>query len=166
MTDIHHKSVAVLDQLGAVVAGMPDGPYSQPISCLQGNSLGKHVRHIVEFFECLLEGLPTGIVNYDLRKRNLRIETETRYTLSLIASIQKQIASIQDGPLLLQADLGSGIQPFQTSVFRELAFAMDHSIHHLALIRVGIQQHFPEIPLSDELGIAFSTLRYLQEQKS
>lgn len=160
------KTIEVLDQLSALVSGLSPEKYALPLSILQQNSLGKHVRHIVEFFECLLEGIPHGEVNYDLRQRNLRIETEPAYTLDRIAGIQDKISGLQDGIFLLKADFGNGMQEFQTSVFRELAFAMDHCIHHLALIRIGMEQHFPEHKMEVEIGVAFSTLRYLQQQQS
>jgi len=153
----------MLDQLGSLVSRLPSEIYALPLPCLQQNSIGKHVRHTLEFFECLLEGLPKGEVNYDLRRRNMLLETDPDYTLMQIASIQRKLAEVKDDEFIMNADLGSGTQAFQTSVYRELAFALDHCIHHLALIRVGMQQHFPEIPMKEELGVAFSTLRYLQQ---
>jgi len=153
----------MLDQLGSLVSRLPSEIYALPLPCLQQNSIGKHVRHTLEFFECLLEGLPNGEVNYDLRRRNMLLETDPDYTLMQIASIQRKLAEVKDDEFIMNADLGSGTQAFQTSVYRELAFALDHCIHHLALIRVGMQQHFPEIPMKEELGVAFSTLRYLQQ---
>ena len=166
MTAVRQKSIEILDQLGSLVSRIPAERYVAPLACLQENSLGKHVRHIVEFFECLLEGIPQGEVNYDLRRRNMRIETDPGFTLLQIAGIQQKIPQIQDAAFMLKADLGSGSQAYQTSVFRELAFTLDHCIHHLALIRVGMQQHCPEIPMEEDLGVAFSTLRHLQQNPS
>jgi hypothetical protein len=160
---VKQKSIEMLDQLGSLVSRLPSEIYALPLPCLQQNSIGKHVRHTLEFFECLLEGLPKGEVNYDLRRRNMLLETDPDYTLMQIASIQRKLAEVKDDEFIMNADLGSGTQAFQTSVYRELAFALDHCIHHLALIRVGMQQHFPEIPMKEELGVAFSTLRYLQQ---
>jgi hypothetical protein len=166
MSTIRQNSIEILDQLGSLVNRLPGEIYSRPLSCLQDNSIGKHVRHMLEFFGCLLEGIELGEVNYDLRRRNLLIETDPHYTLVQIGSIQGKLPEVQDGDLLLKADMGTGIQSFQTSVFRELAFTLDHCLHHLAIIRIAMQQHCREIPLEENLGVAFSTLRYLQEKQA
>lgn len=166
MPSVKQKSIEILDQLGSLVSRIPGETYAMPLPCLQENSIGKHVRHVVEFFECLMEGLPLSEVNYDLRRRNLLLETDTDYALMQIGGIQKKLMEVQDGRFVLKADLGSGTQTFQTSVFRELAFSLDHCIHHMALIRVGMQQHCPHIPMEEDLGVAFSTLRYLQQKPS
>jgi hypothetical protein len=166
MSDFRQKTNDILNQLGLLISRLTGEEYARPLSCLQENSIGKHVRHMVEFFECLLEGIPSGEVNYDLRKRNLRIETDPAFTLHRITLIQQEITCLQDASLLLKADLGNGTESFQTSVYRELAFTMDHCVHHLALVRVGLQQHFPNVKMDQEVGVAFSTLRYLQQQQA
>ena len=163
MNSVKQKSIEILDQLGSLVNRLPTDMYAAPLACLQENSIGKHVRHIIEFYECLLEGLEHGEVNYDLRRRNLLIETDSDYTLLQIGSIQRKLPDIQDAEIIMKADLGTGTEAFKSSVFRELAFSLDHCIHHLALIRVGMQQHCPHIPMEENLGVAFSTLRHLQQ---
>ncbi len=155
-----------MDQLGSLVSRLPSDIYAFPLACLQNNSIGRHTRHILEFFECLLEGLDRGEVNYDLRRRNLLIETDPDYTLRQIGRIQQELPLIEDSHFVLKADLGNGTQEFQTSVFRELAFTLDHCIHHMALIRVGMQHHYPQIPMEENLGLAFSTIQFLQQNRA
>jgi len=36
-----------------------------------------HMRHIIEFYECFLDGLPAGRIDYDARKRDQSIERST-----------------------------------------------------------------------------------------
>ena len=163
MNPVKQKSIEILDQLGSLVSRLPSDMYAAPLACLQDNSIGKHVRHIIEFYECLLSGLAEGAVNYDLRQRNLLIETDPGFTLTRIGAIQEKLPLLADASLMMNADLGSGTGIFHSSVFRELAFTLDHCIHHLALIRVGMQQHCPHIPMEENLGVAFSTLRHLQQ---
>ena len=47
-----------------------------------------------------------------------------------------------------------------SSMGRELQYAFDHAIHHLAIIRMGLETHFPEIPVDKDLGVAPSTLKF------
>jgi hypothetical protein len=166
MHDIQQKTIQMLEQLSSLAGILSPEEFTAPLDLLQGNSIGKHIRHIIEFFECLLEGIPAAEINYDLRQRNLRIENEPDFCLARIKILQSGISEMVDAPMILKADFGSGIQEFQTSVFRELAFSMDHCIHHLALIRIGLRERLPELALVEDFGVAFSTLRFLENQKS
>ena len=47
-----------------------------------------------------------------------------------------------------------------TSFKRELMYGIDHAIHHLAIVKIGIKYAFPFIKLNPELGIATSTLKF------
>jgi hypothetical protein len=47
-----------------------------------------------------------------------------------------------------------------SNVQRELVYLIEHSIHHFALVRIGIQENFPEIILPCDFGIAYSTIKY------
>jgi len=166
MNEIQQKTIQMLDQLSSLTGILSPDEFIAPLDLLQGNSIGKHIRHIIEFFECLLEGIPAAEINYDLRQRNLRIENEPDFCLTRIKILQADISELVDAPMILKADFGNGIQEFQTSVFRELAFSMDHCIHHLALIRIGLREWLPELVLMEDFGVAFSTQRFLESQKS
>ena len=43
---------------------------------------------------------------------------------------------------------------------RELMYAVDHAIHHLALVKIGINDSFKNIQLDPQMGIAPSTIRF------
>ena len=166
MTDIQKNTAKTLEQVADIVAQLKPEQYGQALACLQENSLGRHVRHIIEFFECLVENPDSGEVNYDLRQRKLRLETEPPHSLEAIRILMEKLPDLKDGPMTMKADFGSGIQTFQSSMFRELAFTMDHCIHHLALIRIGISEHFPDVNLDNRIGVAYSTLQYQKENPS
>jgi len=50
----------------------------------------------------------------------------------------------------------------KSSIGRELLYAYDHAVHHLAIVKLGIHAEFPGIELDDSMGVASSTLRYQQ----
>ncbi|MDC9721426.1 MAG: DinB family protein, partial [Urechidicola sp.] len=41
------------------------------------SSIGGHIRHILDVFDCLFEGLPNGLVDLSARKRNELVEIDT-----------------------------------------------------------------------------------------
>jgi hypothetical protein len=77
-----------LSQLEDLLSAMDESQYTQPLTVFNGGSLGQHVRHTVEFFQCLIEGLESGIVDYDARKRDMKIETDIAYTLNCLEIFQ------------------------------------------------------------------------------
>ena len=46
-----------------------------------------HLRHILEFYECFLSGLPSSHIDYDARKRDLSAETSRQAAKERIRSI-------------------------------------------------------------------------------
>jgi hypothetical protein len=52
-----------------------------------------------------------------------------------------------------------------TSMEREAIYLIEHSIHHFALIRIGLQTNFQKVRIESNFGIAFSTLNFREEKK-
>ena len=67
-----HKSALL--EIKNICLILPDEIYAKPLNILTGSSIGQHIRHIIEFYHCLLSQANKSVVNYDLRKRNSLIE--------------------------------------------------------------------------------------------
>lgn len=129
-----------------------------------GSSIGKHSRHVIEFFNCLLAGIPTKSINYDTRERNIEIENSREVALEKIDSIIHKIASItSDERLWLAFEYGENTGVVDSSLFRELVYNIEHTVHHLAIIRICVAHAFPFIQLPSEIGFASSTLKHLNQ---
>lgn len=50
---------------------------------------------------------------------------------------------------------------FESTLSRELAFAVHHCIHHNALSKVLLRLHFPDAALPPDFGMAPSTTNFL-----
>src|SRR5580692_5233463 len=66
--------------------------YNYSCKNLSGNSIGQHVRHIIEMFLCLEKGYLSGEVDYEKRKRDILIETDKDFAASLMKEIIRQIS--------------------------------------------------------------------------
>lgn len=135
--------------------------YVQPCGSLSGSTIGQHNRHIIEMYQCLLEGYEAGTVNYENRKRDTRIETDPGYASSLLDEI---CASLErsDKPLKLHAGYDpatSELVELATNFYREIAYNLEHTIHHMALIKVGLL-HIPGLRMPEGFGVASSTIKY------
>ncbi|MDX1476670.1 MAG: hypothetical protein R3301_03155 [Saprospiraceae bacterium] len=49
-----------------------------------------------------------------------------------------------------------------SSLERELIYNIEHTIHHLAIIKIGLAIIAPDIPLPAHFGVAPSTVKYKQ----
>lgn len=124
-------------------------------------TIGEHIRHSIELLNCLLTNYETGIVNYDIRQRELKIQTNVDYAITILENQVKNIEK-PNKSLSLVHNCFSESELLPTNYFRELLYNLEHSIHHQALIKVALFS-FPNIKVSDSFGIAPSTLAYRNE---
>ena len=152
---------SLLKQLEYAINGLSETQYATAIPVLSGASVGKHLRHVIEFFDELLKGYQTGTVNYDRRQRNPAIETSREMAVQKLADIAIMIDQ-RDKPLLITASFPvNGIESIELSsnYQRELLYNLEHMVHHMAVIRIGIEA-VSGITLSATFGVAESTLQF------
>jgi hypothetical protein len=154
----------MLVELSEIVENLKAEEYVQPAYYLSNSTIGQHVRHTVELFQCLLKGYETGEVNYDLRKRDIQIETDQQLAVNLLKKVITELNKA-DKPMNLIANYSSvenDEQVIPTNYFRELAYNLEHTVHHMALIKVGLME-VSSVKPSAEFGVASSTIRYRNE---
>ena len=146
--------------LASALDQLTDRQYTMSCRTLSGSSVGQHVRHIVELFQCLVNGYTTGAVNYDARPRNQAIANHKEVAAECLDNIIDAIVH-PDRPMLLETGMNTDDQPgiISTTYFREIVYNIEHTIHHMALIRIGITE-VSDIGLPQEFGVAPSTLKY------
>lgn len=152
-----------LYQIKRLVSFIADKDYQQQSENLFNSTVGEHVRHILEFYDCLIDGIEDGEVNYDLRQRRKDLETKTALVLTSIEEITAKLNQIaEDKQLVLKVNYSkepSHTTSIKTSVYRELSYCLEHSVHHQALIKSALKEHDCLNLIEKEFGIAASTLR-------
>jgi hypothetical protein len=151
----------VFVQLTETINQLTEKEYAQPCSSLFSNTIGQHVRHIIELFQCLECGYDSGVINYEQRKRDMLIETDKELAKSLLLQIRDEL-NRSNKDLVLEATYDEHSDKFiniATNYHREIAYNLEHTIHHMALIRVGITE-VSTIELPDNFGVASSTVKY------
>jgi hypothetical protein len=138
--------------------------YTQPSKILFNASIGQHVRHVVELFLCLETGYTTGVVNYEKRKRDYKIESDKDFAIQLIKDIYHRLERPNIDLVMEAEDYEdvSGVVAIPSNYYREIAYNLEHTIHHMALIRVGINE-VSSLVLPDEFGVAYSTIKFRKE---
>ena len=154
----------VFVQLSATLDQLSQDQYVQPCKTLFNATVGQHVRHIIELFQCLENGYDLGLVNYEERKRDVRIESDKDFAAGLLTEVHQGL-NRDNKDLQLEAcydEHAASPITLATNFYREVAYNLEHTIHHMALIRVGITE-VSDIELPEEFGVASSTIKYRQQ---
>ncbi len=158
-------TLEVLGQLRSFVRDVSDEDYVHPVVVLDGGTLGQHVRHAVTFYMYLLLALEQedAVVRYHVRFRDPLMERQREVALGALDRVIRTLPDFdQDcvmGFLSEPTDEAPALS-ISSSLYREYAYVMDHTIHHMALLRIGIKELCPGMQLPPSFGIARSTISY------
>lgn len=151
-----------MNSLTEVLMQLPgDDTYAAPCTALSNATIGQHTRHIIELYQCLLEGYAAGSVNYDERKRNSLYENDKTAAVNTIKEIQQKLEQ-PDKLLTIVCRDDSGAAYIQSNYNREILYNLEHCIHHQALIKVALLS-IKDFPVAAGFGVAPSTLQYRQQ---
>ncbi|MEQ8926295.1 MAG: DinB family protein [Fulvivirga sp.] len=158
----------ILRQLDTVINSIKDEDFTKPIPSLNSSTVGQHVRHTLEFFTCLINSAKTGQVNYDNRDHDQVIEQDKTVAQAVVTDIINFLDSTPlNTELVLQANYSlsdDDCTSINTNLYRELAYNIEHAIHHMAILKVGIKEVAPYVTLPSHFGVAVSTIKYQQAQ--
>ena len=125
--------------------------------------IGAHIRHDLNFVECVLKGIETGIVDYATRERDERIETDPAFAASRIEDVIATLKSLNVDPrtvLFVVSEIDASLS-HRSTVSRELEFVLSHTIHHHAIIKQKLRDTASNI--DPAFGVAPSTLEYWRQ---
>ena len=117
------------------------------------SSIGTHMRHILDVFDCIFEGLETGNINLINRKRNqfaeINITAGITYFNDIIDRLNAMDLSELDRIVDVTDDLGMGIVSAKYTLIGILIQAHSHAIHHFASVGYVISQLNIQLPDAD-----------------
>jgi uncharacterized damage-inducible protein DinB len=154
---------ALLEQLRELMALVPVQVYrAQPAARVSG-SIGAHVRHTLDHVSALLEAVEGGDLQYDHRARGTTLEVDPATAVSeierLLYRFGRSSLVAPDRALTFHQliDPNRPAALVRSTVAREYAFVIQHTIHHCALIAVLLDWQGIRGP--DGVGMAPSTRR-------
>lgn len=102
------------------------------------SSIGSHLRHALDFFDCIINGLQTNDIDLTARKRDEIISTNPEAAKTHIYGIQQKLTSFVDVNtdylLHVTDNLGDGKVTIMYTLESILAQANTHATHHYAII--------------------------------
>ena len=159
----------LINQLIIHLNRVSDVGYSEQHSLLCGSTIGEHVRHIYNFPECLLQGVHSGVVNYDKRIRDTKLQSDKQYAIASLLNQSNYILNLdhyENKSLVLEVSTREGeISRMETNLRRELHYITEHTVHHMAILRMAMKFHFPKMEIDDSFGFAYSTINYKNVQR-
>ena len=139
-----------------------DNEYSNTTIAPYYSSIGGHMRHILDVFDCLFEGLPTNEINLINRKRNELAEQYTKNGIEYFEDVLKNLNKLEkedfDRIVKVTDDLGMGLVTANYTLAAILIQAHSHAIHHFASVGYVISQLGINLP-DDDFGFNPTTPR-------
>jgi hypothetical protein len=128
------------------------------------------LRHVLEFYQCFVEGLESSHIDYDSRRRDEAIERSRDAACSAIRSVIRILETsrgLREERIIwvrMEDAESTAVRDsfMESSVSRELQVLSSHTVHHFALIAVTLRAH--GIYMDPDFGMAPSTLRHLASQ--
>lgn len=156
-------------QMIQILQRMDPTAYQQAVDIYDGASVGKHFRHIFDFYNCLIKGLAKGKIDYSDRSRNLQIEREPSAAAHHFNNAMHQLNDLSmEKTIKVLSDFSDNQYiervSYASTIGREMAFIHDHTVHHLAIIKMGIKRINPSFQLTKNFGLAPSTVKHTQGQ--
>ena len=132
---------------------LTDEQYSSTSAPPYFSSIGSHMRHILDVFSCIFNGLETKEVDFSARERNPLAEKTTEagieYFNSIIAKLHKLSEDDFEIMIAVTDDLGTGKVTANYTLGSALIQAHSHAIHHFASIGFIINRLGVELPDED-----------------
>ena len=152
--------VRQLAEIEGLLKRLDDDVYVDCLSAVSG-TIGAHVRHALDHIAALLEGIAVGECAYDRRARGTDVERvrlagiRTARTLSLALTELDPAELRRPIVVRVQVDKTGREVAFESTIERELAFLLSHTVHHNAIIALLLEQ--AGIAAPHRFGVAVST---------
>jgi hypothetical protein len=161
-------AATVLDDLRYYLGIIEPVTYQAPLELLSGSTIGQHTRHIIEFFNCLIEqcaGHDAPTISYASRRRDFLIESAPDHALQNVLELSERLNDLDTNKscLLDCAEHGQDNLLVPSTIGRELIYTIEHAIHHLAIVKIALKAVTPSLMLPEHFGVAPSTIRHRQE---
>ena len=152
----------LLDELESLLMELPLDAYAVSLVPSASGSIGGHVRHCLDHVSALVSADPSVPLSYDSRHRGTAVETDPAEALRQISRLKGALdiwsTRSLDDPIPVTSMISSTAAVTGWSTLaRELAFVISHTIHHQAIIGVLLAVHGHAVP--ERFGHSPSTPR-------
>ncbi len=154
----------VLTELHGVVATLsPETFCATGGPVFLGATIGAHVRHVLDHVAPIVDLGAAGTIDYDHRTRGTPTEREPAAASAELLRVTGLLQTVGTLPpdsieVLMMPRSDGQLLAIPSTIERELAFALSHSIHHCAMVRSMLTAIGVAVP--SRFGFAPSTLSH------
>lgn len=146
---IEHNLRAGIELLGSV----SDAQYADTSVKPYHSCIGGHMRHILDIFDCIFEGLDSGHVDLTARKRNQLVERNPNVGIAYFEQTLTKLDALKgadlDQIIEVSDDLGLGMVTAKYTLAAALIQAHSHAIHHFASLGYIVTELGIDLPHKD-----------------
>ena len=161
--------VGALEQGLALLERLDARLYADAAGLPVRSGVGSHLRHCLDFYQSLVEGVRKGRVDYTRRGRNALVARDRAHAAAKIEKTVEELRALAnlrgDTPLMVcaeDADASNAGAWCASTLARELQFLLSHTVHHYALVALILRlQGFEP---GEEFGVAPSTLAHWKQE--
>ncbi|MBP0905222.1 hypothetical protein ACFSKN_18020 [Mariniflexile gromovii] len=137
MDVIIQSTLKTLEKSKTLLNYLNDTTFSDASVAPYYSSIGNHLRHILDFYDCIFNKKINNEIDLTARSRNKEVETACYSAKTYLNSIIEKLNTFElamTDSLLVTDDLGLGKVTMTYSYGALFAQANSHTIHHYAII--------------------------------
>ena len=157
-----------LQQAKHLLSQLSDEQYAHANPATGRGRIGAHLRHVVDHYAALVQGLAHGCIDYDARERRRELETSRASMAAALAAVDADLnrlaarSPLQGIDVLIDSGEAGQRTRSSSTLARELQFLACHTVHHYAVIALLLQER--GYPVDPAFGVAPSTRKHEAEQ--
>lgn len=171
MTPAVQGNLEALAQAAFLAESLTDESYCHACQPYLSSSIGQHMRHLLDNYFALMDGVENQRVDYNHRRRGAVVEQCRQTALKELHQIERWFRSLTpislETPLTIYSEVSLEKEcsdMASSTLHREMIFVASHSIHHLALM--GTAARLQHIELPKHFGLAPATATWVRKQES
>lgn len=163
MKALPDAAIASLEQIRFVIGEVTHYENRHQLDLYAGSGIGKHVRHILDHYLAVRQGLDQAFVDYNQRHRDSEMETVPDAALHVIGQLHDWLQGLNDleHGLRIRSEVSCRAEyhtECDSNLGRELLYLINHTIHHAAYIKRMVEES--DLRLPEEIGLAPCTATY------
>ncbi|MDO6759116.1 hypothetical protein Q4566_02795 [Tamlana sp. 2_MG-2023] len=166
MNIIMKSVIKTLENVEVVLTNLTNENYSNASVGPYYTSVGSHIRHILDYYMCILSKNEAGMVDLTARRRQVAVEENCPIALDYYETIKELLVSSRlplNEPVVVIDDLGLGKIELDYTYAALLSQANSHTVHHFAIINYILTQL--NIQITDaNFGYNPSTPKYIKAE--
>jgi uncharacterized damage-inducible protein DinB len=162
INNLHDQTDLVFEALNALDTSHLPQAFS-------GSGVSQHLRHMHDHERAVQASLSSGIVDYNQRRRNDPAERDFQVAFDTSQHLRHTWfnADLSDRPVEVRSQISvtdHHTLTLPSTLWREVMYLIHHNIHHLAYIKLLLEQK--GILLPDAIGLAPATASHIRALKA